>query len=123
MAEEIRINLTLQYEDSEGTSESMQVNDYLADLTSFTYTKAKQSIGTSEEAIVLGGVTAPRWFMAINRDDTNYVELKVATSGAIFARLYPGACCLVPLGSGAQTPCAIANTAAVLLEYWIGSET
>jgi hypothetical protein len=123
MAEEIRVNLTLQYEDTEGTTEHIQVNDFLADIASFQFTKAKQSIGTSEEAIVLGGVTSPRWFMAVNRDDTNYVELKVATSGAIFARLYPGACCIVPLGSGAQAPYAIANTAACLLEYFVGNAT
>lgn len=123
MANEICINLTLQYEDDEDTEEGLQVNNFYADLTSFQFTKAKQSIGTSEEAIQLGGVTSPRWLMAINRDDTNYVEIKTGTGGTIVARLYPGAPMLIPLGSGMQAPYAISNTAACLLEYFVGNAT
>lgn len=123
MASELTFNSSLIYEDDDGDQVVMQLVDLLDDLESGRYVKAKQPIGTSEEAITLGGVTAPRWFMAINRDETNYVELKVATSGAIFARLYPGKFCIVPLGSGAQAPFAIANTAACLLEYFVGAST
>lgn len=82
---------------------------------------AKQSIGTSEEAIVLGENTSPGWAFFINRDSTNYVELRVATGGAKFTKLKPGEFCLLRLGSGAQAPFAIADTAACVLEYLICS--
>lgn len=123
MADELTLDATLRYEDADDDQVIVQVNGFLSSIASLQYTKAKQSIGTSEEAIVLGGVTTPKWFIAVNRDETNYVELKVATSGAIFAKLLPGEFCFLPLGSGAQAPYAIANTAACILEYFVGNAT
>lgn len=93
--------------------------DFLASISTKKFTWAKQNIATSEEAINLGEATAPGYAIFINRDATNYIELKVATSGAIFAKLKAGECCLLRLGSGAQVPYAIANTAACQLEYLI----
>lgn len=78
--------------------------------------KTVQSIGTSEEALSVGdGGTIVELYLK-NLDVTNYVEIKVATGGAIFGKLLPGQDMLVRLGSGAQAPFAIANTAAVALE-------
>ena len=79
----------------------------------------KQNIGTSEEAITLGEVTSPGWAFFINRDETNFIELRVATGGAKFAKLKPGEFAFLRLGSGAQAPYAIADTAACQLEYKI----
>ena len=79
----------------------------------------KMNVGTSEEAVALGEATAPGWAIFINRDTTNFIELRVATGGAKFAKLKAGECCLLRLGSGAQVPYAIADTAACQMEYCI----
>lgn len=77
-----------------------------------------QTIPTSEAALNLGGITNVGAFAIRNLDETNYVEVKVGTAGAIFARLEPdangdgkgGFICGTRLGSGAQVPYLIANT-------------
>lgn len=119
MANEITLAATLSYEDSEESSELLTLADILASVASKKYIKHKQNIGTSEEAITLGEVTAPGWALFINRDETNFINLKVATSGAIFAKLKPGEFALLRLGSGAQAPFAIADTAACQLEFFL----
>lgn len=123
MADELRLQATLVYEDEFGGQVPLQVPELLTSIASHKHVKATMSVATSETAIVIGSATAPLWFFAINRDETNYIELKVATSGAIFAKLQPGEFCFLPLGSGAQVPYAIANSAACLLEYFVGNAT
>ena len=122
MANEITVTAQLSFADAESADEILQVLEKQATAATLKYTKAKQSIGfAAEEAINLGEVTAPGWALFINRDATNFISLKVATSGAIFAKLKPGECALLRLGSGAQVPYAVADTAACQLEYFIVS--
>jgi hypothetical protein len=79
-----------------------------------------QSVGITEEAAALGDIASIGAFAIVNLDDTNFVNVKVATGGAIFARLDPdtdadgkgGFVCGTRLGSGAQVPYLIADTAA-----------
>lgn len=80
-----------------------------------------QNIGTSEEALDLGALTSPfGWAWFHNLDDTNYVEIRSATGASNdIIRLNAGEACLLRLGSDISAPYAIANTAAVDLEYWI----
>lgn len=119
MADEITANGSLRYKDNSDSDETLSIEDLLADVTTKKYVKHKQSIGTSEEAITLGEVTSPGWAIFINRDTVNFIELRVATGGAKFAKLKAGEFCILRLGSGAQAPYAIADTAACLLEYFI----
>lgn len=119
MANEITLNASVAYEDSEDSDESLGIANLLASVASKKYIKHKQNIGTSEEAITLGEATSPGWAMFINRDETNFISLKVATGGAIFAKLKPGEFALLRLGSGAQAPYAIADTAACQLECFL----
>lgn len=117
---ELTLNASLAYADSEGADLALALTALAATVSTKKFTLAKQSIGfAAEEAINLGEVTAPGWFIAINRDLTNFVELRVATGGAKFAKLKPGEFCLLRLGSGAQVPFALADTGAVQLEYAI----
>lgn len=116
MASELTLSASVTYADNEGADESLSVADLLATVSAKRYTKLKQNVGTAEEAVVLGEVTAPGWAMFINRDASNFVNLKVATSGAVFAKLKPGEFALLRLGSGAQAPFAQADTAACQLE-------
>lgn len=126
MANELTMSLSMSYEDSEGTSESLSLANIIKSVSSKIIAHHKQNIGTSEEAVNLGPVSAPGYAILVNRDETNYIELKVATSGAIFAKLDPdtagdgtGGFAFLKLGSGAQAPFAIANTAACQLEVFL----
>lgn len=119
MANEITVNASLAYEDSENADVLLDVAGLLANVSVKRFVHLKQSIGTSEEAINIGDLSAPGYAIFRNRDSTNYIELKVATGGAIFAKLLPGEVALLRLGSGAQAPYAIANAASCQLEFLI----
>lgn len=79
----------------------------------------RQTIGTSEEALVLGDVATGGYFIAVNRDDANFVELRSGTGATDFIRLKAGEVCLFRVSPDAMAPYAIADTAACELEYWL----
>lgn len=119
MANELEITLSATYEDANDIVKSFGVTKLQRTVSNKYPFGNTQSVGTAEEAIRLGeGVTLGYCFLK-NLDGTNYVEIKVGTGGAIFAKLMPGDICVVPLGSGAQVPFAIANTLACDLEVLI----
>lgn len=125
MAGEVNVNATLKYDDGV-VDDIAQVVDATFSPGTLKYIRHIQLIGTSEEAIQLGEVTAPGYALFKNLDSTNYVDLRVATSGAIFARLDPdtqangkGGVALLKLGSGAQVPYAIANTGSCRVAIFI----
>lgn len=117
MANEFTLNASLAYEDSEEAEAELAVIDLIASITSKKYTKVKFTVGITEEAIPLGEATSPGWALFINRDPTNFIELRVATSGAKFAKLKPNEFAFLRLGSGAQVPYAIADTDVCQMEY------
>lgn len=119
MANEITVSATLSYDDSESDPIDLVVRLLQASVSSKLPARLKQNVGTSQEAINLGDVSAPGWAMFVNRDLTNFVELRVSSGGAKFAKLLPGEFALLRLGSGAQAPYAIADTAAVQLDVFI----
>jgi len=114
------ITANLAYSDGSGDIELGNTEGLAVTLTNAGFTRIRQSVGTSEEAVTLGDATAPGYAVFINRDATNYIDLKVATGGAIFARLSAGGgLALLNLGSGAQAPFAAANTAACIMDILI----
>ena len=126
MANEITLNGSVAYEDSEGADLALSMADVLKTVATKKYIRHKMQVGTTEEAVALGEVTAPGYAIFINRDGTNFIELRVATGGAKFARLdadtagdKTGGFAILRLGSGAQAPYAIADTAACQMEYFI----
>lgn len=119
MANEVTVTASLQYADSDDADQSISVSELLRTVTTKKFIRAKQTIGITEEALILGEVTSPFELFIINRDTTNFVNVKCATSGTIFAKLLAGKAMLVPLGSGAQAPFIIADTAPVLIEYLV----
>lgn len=119
MASELTINCSMVYDDPLGGDVSLEVVDLVKNVSSKKPVKLIQEIGTSEEAVDLGETGTPVYAMFKNLDPTNFINLKVATGGAIFARLDPdtnedgtGGVALLRLGSGATAPFAIADTAA-----------
>lgn len=126
MSNEVTMSASVDYEDSENTTGSLSVVDVIKSVSTKRFTRTKQNVGTSEEAINIGDVSAPGYCILVNRDTTNYIEIKTGTGGVIFAKLDPdtngdgtGGFCVLKLGSGAQAPYAIAHTAACQMDVFI----
>ncbi len=88
------------------------------DVSGDKYVHRIQEIGTSEEAIGLGDLGTPGYAIFFNRDSTNFVEIRPATGVADLVKLKAGEIAVFRITSDA-TPYAIADTAAVDLEYLI----
>lgn len=121
MARELTLNASMEYLDADDLSENLSIEDFIANVATKSIQKITQTIGLVEEAILLGDVSAPAWCFLKNVAPTNFVNVKVGTAGAIFAKLRPGGFCLLELGSGAQAPYAIADTAACKIRVFIVS--
>lgn len=77
----------------------------------------RQTVGTTEEALVLGDCGAGGWLILVNRDAANYVKVRPATGVADLVRLRAGEGACFRLDAGATAPFVIANTAPCELEY------
>ncbi len=121
MADELTLNATLNYSDDEDADETLQAAEVLATVSAKKYVKSKQNIGTSEEAIGLGELASLGWALFINRDTVNFLEIRVGTGGTKIVKLKAGEFAFFRFGSGITAPFAIADTAAVQLEYIIVS--
>lgn len=123
MANELTLEGTLQYKDSSGTEDHMQILDAFYDLTSNVYVHLKQTIATSEQVIVLGTITTLGWAFFINRDTTNFVEIRSGTGGTKIIKIPAGKFAFFFWGSGLTAPYIISDTASCKVEYWIGNAT
>lgn len=74
-----------------------------------------QTIGTSAEALDIGDITACGLLLIVNRDETNYVTLRMGAAGADVVKLKPGEPALLRLA--ANTPYALADTSPCVVEY------
>ena len=72
----------------------------------------------ADEPLDKGDLTTLGWAMFYNRDPTNFVVIRHGDDGANFLKLKPGEVA-GPLRLGTNTPHALANDAAVELEYII----
>lgn len=122
MASEITLNATLAYSDSEDTDVSLDISDKSVTVTTKIVARLKQNIGITEEAIKLGEVSSLGFCMFINRDLTNFINIKHATSGTIIGKMLPGESYgPVRFGSGVTAPYAIADTAPCQMDILICS--
>lgn len=76
------------------------------------------TVATSATAIPLGSVTTPHWSYFFNTDANNFLTIRNGASGADLLKLKAGECAFCPLLDSA-TPYAVADTAAIVLEYLI----
>lgn len=118
MANEITLVASLAYADSEDADLLLSLDEVIKSITTKRYFRGKMSVTTSEVAIDLGAITSLGYGLFINRDTTNYIELRVATGSTKFARLdHTNGLCLFKFGSGVTAPFAIADSAACQMEY------
>lgn len=76
-----------------------------------------QSVGTAEEAILMGDVAAGGYMYVQNMDPTNFVSLRQATGAANFIKLLAGEWAIFRLSADATAPFAIADTAACNVRF------
>ena len=112
----------LSYSDSIGQEQSLYTAQDDPDVVSVAteaIARMTQNIGTSEEALNLGNIATLGYIYIKNLDETNFVQLRTATSGTYFCKLKPGEIAVFRFGSGVTAPYAIADTAACDVEYFL----
>lgn len=113
MSQEITIHAALSFAKS-GRSASADSGDITVDMTGTKSLDTVQTIGTTEEALQLGEVTAPSTHYWIkNLDATNPVDLKPATGGTVTTRILPGRVAMGQFGPTVMAPFVQAITAPV----------
>jgi len=116
MADELTLRVSLSFT-KDGTTAELALPPTTYDVAGTKPLKNRQEIGITEEALLLGDAGVGGFLFAINRDDTNYIEIRPGTGVADLIRLEPGDPCLIRITDDATAPFAIADTAACELEY------
>ncbi len=117
MSSEVTVNLQLQYSDSNGVADSLQLANAHYSVTTKVISHGVVSVPTTAAALNLGNVTALGYIMLINRDPTNFVTLLTSTGGVVFAKLWPGQGALFYFGSGVTAPFIKSDTAVCIVDY------
>lgn len=117
MADELTLTATVAF--AKGTiRQTKTISELLIDVTGDKYVSGVQEIGyEAAEALTLGGIASPGYCVLKNLDATNYVTIRDGAEGDDLVKLLAGDVAIFRLGSA--TPYALADTAAVDLEYLI----
>lgn len=121
MANEITLNAVLQYADSETASIVLGIPaNTQKTITTKKFVYNKMAVTTSELAVPLGNLTTLGHFLFINRDTTNFVEIRVSTgSTKAWKLLASNGFAMGYFGSGVTAPYIVADTASCQVEYLI----
>jgi len=98
MAREVTTNFTISA--TKGNISISAAGAFVGDMSGNNMAQAQtQAIGTSAEALTWGEATYAGYFVIVNLDPTNYVELSMDNTGATpFARLQPAPSSTTPGG-------------------------
>lgn len=116
MASEIKVTASLGFIKG-GAGDGISVPDLAVTLSGTKFLHGRQSIGTAEEALILGEVAAGGWLILVNRDATNFVAVKAASGATPLAKMKAGEPALFRLHPSATAPYLAADTAACEVEY------
>jgi len=117
MANELTLSGSLAYSDSNDVENTLDFSDVVKSVATKIIARHSQSIATSDTALNLGSIGTLGYVLLINRDASNYVNLKVAASGTIIGRLEAdGGFAFFKVGSGITAPALIADTSACIVE-------
>lgn len=114
MASEITISALLSFLKGGRKAELGDVA-FQVTMTGTDYVHATQSIATSATAISIGSITTCGWIAIRNKDATNYITIRAGSGGADVIKIKPGETQVFRLAT--NTPYAVANSAAVEIEY------
>ncbi len=119
MASELTLSASYEYA-KDGAEFERAISGLIANVSGDNFIHHKQLVGITEEALIIGEVSLLGWAIFRNLDSTNYVEIRSATgAGNDIIKILAGEFAVFRFGSDVTAPFAIANTAAVLLEYFI----
>lgn len=119
MANELNINYGINYSKGTTNLDTDQVaRSFSINVSGDPRMSGVQTIGTTEEQLVLGDVSSVGYVEIFNLDTTNYVEVG-GTTGAYTIRVLPGTG--VPYYSTTNNVYCKANTAAVKVAYKVFS--
>ena len=121
MANEITFSMSLKFKDGDETLDVV-FNNLSIDVSGEPRIHNKQTVGTSEEALLLGDVSTGGVLVVANRDSTNFVELRSGTGATNNIKIKAGEAWAFRTSDDAAAPYAIADTASVQLEYWLFSD-
>lgn len=113
MANEITASVSLKFSKG-GKTASVSKQGIQLTMSGTDYTRHTQTIGTSEEALVLGDVGTLGLMVVTNLDATNFVSIRPATGGTNTIKIKAGETQMFRLATAA--PFAIADTGAVEIE-------
>ena len=119
MADEITLSASLSVTKGAANTVTLASSGLTVTLAGTKWFHHIQNIGTSEEALDMGSITAPGWAYFKNLNDTDYVELRPGTGVVDMIRLNAGEFALFRLAEDVTAPFAIANSNTVNLEYFI----
>jgi hypothetical protein len=119
MANEIQVTGQLSYTNSAKNiaQKLLQITAALFSISGVNYNAGTATVPTSAGAIPLGALGSIGWCIFKNNDPTNYVQLKTATGGTIFAQIQPGEVALFRLDPSVTAPAWVAHTATCEVEY------
>jgi hypothetical protein len=113
MSQEITLRAALSFAKS-GRSAFADSLDVSIDMAGTKGLDTVQTVGTTEEALVLGEVpAASAHYWIKNLDATNPVDLKPATGGTVTTRILPGRVAMGQFGPSVSAPFVQATTAPV----------
>ncbi len=111
MSREVTVNFQLQYSDSNGSADSLQLANAIYSVTTKVISRFTAVAPTTAAAMPLGSVASLGYVAIINRDPTNFITLLTGTGGIVFNKLWPGQGTLFFFGSGVTAPFIKADTA------------
>lgn len=113
MADEIRLRAQLSFAKS-GKSAHADSGEISATMAGGDYFQGNQTVGTSEEALLIGDISvANSFYMIENLHATNRVDLKPAAGGTVTTQIAAGRCAVGQFGPLVTAPFVIAITTAV----------
>jgi hypothetical protein len=115
MASEITLAGLLRFSKG-GSADELGLNA-LADMSGAEFTRFRQAVGTSEEALNLpADISSPYWVFLINRDATNFIKFRFATGTTEYIKVLPNKFA-GPFLLSAAAPYVQADTGACQLEF------
>lgn len=123
MANELTIGMSLEYEKGLKTI-SKAISNLPITVTGTVTKEGVQSVGSSEEAIDLGGVSAGGYCFLRNLSENGsaYLSVRQATSASDLIRMGPGEFCLFRLDDDATAPYVIASSGSIDMEIILLSD-
>lgn len=118
MANEITLTARLRFQDGD-LDDEVRVDGLQVSVSGSIMFHNVQSVATTQEALSLGDAGTGGYVMLVNRDATNFVEVRQATGASDLIRLKAGEVALFRLSPDATAPFVIADTASCNLEVFL----